>query len=58
MAGSLVSAGRIGDGMNLSLMDLLEDEEEEEDECGISPEEIERFQSNLPQVNQQREQLR
>lgn len=52
-----MSAGGVGNGLNLSLMDLLEDEEEE-DEYGISPEEIERFQSNLPQVNQQREQLR
>ena len=54
------SIGRLGDGLNLSLMDLLEDvdEEEEDDECGISQEEIQRFQSNLPQLNQQREQLR
>ena len=42
-----------------SLMDLLEEgEEEDEEEEGISQEEIQRFQSQLPQLNTQRQQLR
>jgi hypothetical protein len=52
--------GRLGDGVNPSLMDLLEEDEEEgeDEEGGISPEEIKQFQSNLPLLNRQREQLR